>query len=210
MSSAVAAYQALIDLNPLSQYRLTEIATTTQLEQLWAIDKEAYGDCSIEFQIFENWWRQYPPGLKAITCKGEIIAAFGLFPLSQNQAAAFERGEVRESELIPVSQIELRRSPVHHWYFSGVVLCPVLRKTKDSPLRLLLSSGISLWLSSGQIAYPASLLALAYSPEGQKMLERFSFVQLSKSDLPDGCPLYKLDTSTKKVLTNILKRRLAL
>jgi hypothetical protein len=37
-----------------------------ELEDLWAIDSKAYGEASITYERFKDWWLSFPLGLHAL------------------------------------------------------------------------------------------------------------------------------------------------
>jgi hypothetical protein len=39
-----------------SEFRLGAICSLQELEELWAIDREAYGEASITYDKFKDWW----------------------------------------------------------------------------------------------------------------------------------------------------------
>lgn len=205
--SAIAAYQEL-DAEPLS-LSITPIVNLRQLRELWAIDNEAYGDCSIEMGTFQQWWETYPAGLKAVMRDRRIVAAYGLFPLSAEQAEEFQAGRISEAQLIPSNEIEVRRGADVVWYFSGVVLRQDKRKPRDSPLRMLLATGLSSWLSRLS-TFPVTICSLGFSPDGERLLKRFGFEKQAIVSPPDNCPIYRLQASSKAEAVKILKGRLAL
>jgi hypothetical protein len=53
-----------------------------ELHDLWAIDNEAYREASITYAKFEDWWRSYSHGLRAIFFRTRVMAAIGIWPLS--------------------------------------------------------------------------------------------------------------------------------
>jgi len=92
------------------------------------------------------------------------------------------------------------------WYISGIVLRPELRGTRA--VRILLSSGIRSWLSSANVEFPSELLALAYSEQGQSLLERLNFFKIQNArSMPDRVPLYGLQLPSKQQLVSSLKER---
>jgi hypothetical protein len=71
-----------------------------------------------------------------------------------------------------------------------------------------LSHGVGSWLSSANIQVPSELLALAYSKQGQALLEGFNFFKIQNASMmPDRVPLFGLQLSDKQQLVSFLKDR---
>jgi hypothetical protein len=76
---------------------------------------------------------------------------------------------LKESEITGRQMRVFRDAPARYWYVSGIVLRPELIGCRA--IRILLSHGVGSWLSSANIEFPSELLALAYSKQGQALLE---------------------------------------
>jgi hypothetical protein len=99
-----------------------------------------------------------------------------------------------------------REAPTRFWYVSGIVLRPELRGTRA--VRILLSHGVRSWLSSANIEFPSELLALAYSEQGQSLLDRLNFFKIQNAtSMPDRVPLFGLQLDSKQQLVSSLKER---
>ena len=68
-------------------FGLGSISSPDELEELWAIDKSAYGAASIPFEKFLEWWRAYPPGLLVLKGDKRIGGAIGMWPITESAAA---------------------------------------------------------------------------------------------------------------------------
>ncbi len=99
-----------------------------------------------------------------------------------------------------------KENPSRFWYVSGIVLRPEL--VGGRAIRVLLSHGVGSWLSSAKIQFPAQLLALAYSPQGQALLEGFKFFKIQNaSAMPDRFSLFGLQLESEERLLSSLKER---
>jgi hypothetical protein len=207
---SIVAYRELTELTqPCSKLKSQYIESADQLRELWMIDADAYGDCSISFECFLNWWERYPYGNSVIFCDGTVIASIGLWPISAQQATAFIEGEIPEAQLVPLTLQDCQKEPQHNWYASGIVLKNPLRgNLKNNPIKMLLERGVGEWFDSGHIAYPMRLLALAEYTEGENLLTRFNFMQIrTRNHMPDKCDLYSLQINTEEEAAHILKAR---
>ena len=186
-------------------FGLGSISSPDELEELWAIDKSAYGAASIPFEKFLEWWRAYPPGLLVLKGDKRIGGAIGMWPITESAAARLRDSELKESDLTGEMMQPFRNAPVRHWYISGIVLRPELVGT--SAVRVLLGGGLYHWLYTAAIASPFQLLALASSHEGALLLARFGFYCYQKAHaMPDGVALFALD-STSEEFSSLLQRR---
>jgi hypothetical protein len=182
------------------------IRSCGELHDLWAIDNEAYGQASISYQKFEDWWRSYPCGLHAILFRTRVMGAIGIWPLSNSCAALLKAARLKESEISGRQMRALRDVPARYWYVSGIVLRPEL--VGGRAIRILLSHGVGSWLSSANIQFPSELLAIAYSKKGEALLEGFNFLKVqSACMMPDRVPLFGLRLADKQQLVSFLKAR---
>ncbi len=92
------------------------------------------------------------------------------------------------------------------WYISGIVLRSELRGGRA--IKILLSRAIGCWLARAHIHFPCDLLALAYSEQGQALLEGFDFFKLQNAKaMPDGVPLFALEVSDREQLLSSLNSK---
>jgi hypothetical protein len=92
------------------------------------------------------------------------------------------------------------------WHISGIVLQSEL--IGGRAIKILLSHGIGSWLATAHIHFPCELLALAYSEQGQALLEGFDFFNLQNfKAMPDNVPLFGLHISDREQLVSSLKSR---
>ena len=188
------------------QLRVGQIRSNAELEDLWAIDNEAYGEASISYETFREWWRSFSPGLQALFFRNCVMGAIGIWPLSDRCARLFAAGCLKESALAGRTMHAFLDVPAHHWYMSGIVLRPEL--IGGRAVRVLLSHGLKSLLASVQIDFPCQLLALAHSRQGQALLEGFNFFKLQNaSAMPDKVPLFSLQVPDRDHLVASLKAR---
>jgi hypothetical protein len=182
------------------------LRSTAELEDLWEIDNAAYGEASITYQKFQDWWFSYPSGLHALFFRTRVMGAIGIWPLSPRYAELFMNGRIKESQLNGRAMRPFMSTPTQFWYISGIVLRSELRGGRA--IKILLSRGIGCWLANARIGFPCELLALAYSEQGRALLEGFDFFKLQNARaMPDGVPLFALQVSDKKQLLSSLNSR---
>ena len=182
------------------------IRSAAELEDLWEIDNAAYGEASITYEKFQDWWFSYPSGLHALFFRTRVMGAIGIWPLSSRYAELFTHGRIKESQLNGRAMRPFMNTPAQSWYISGIVLRSELRGGRA--IKILLSRGIGCWLATARIDFPCELLALAYSEQGRALLEGFDFFKLQNARaMPDGVPLFALQVSEKKQLLSSLNSR---
>ena len=186
--------------------RVGHIRSSAELEDLWAIDKEAYGEASITYERFKDWWQSFPSGLHALFFRTRVMGAIGIWPLSTRCAGLLTTARLKESQLTGRTMHTFVNAPAHFWYISGIVLRPEL--IGGRAIKILLSHGIGSWLASAQIRFPCELLALAYSDQGQALLEGFNFFKLQNANaMPDNAALFALQVSDRGHLLSSLKAK---
>jgi len=182
------------------------IRSLGELEDLWSIDREAYGEASITYEKFKDWWLSFPLGLHALFFRSRVMGAIGIWPLSARCAGFLTTARLKESEISGRRMRAFNTTAAQFWYISGIVLRPEL--IGGRAIRILLSHGVASWLSSPNIQFPSELLALAYSQKGQALLEGFNFFKIQNSSaMPDGVPLFGLHLPNKQQFVSSLRSR---
>lgn len=190
-----AAYMEITNtLNPPA-YEAGTVESLEVLRELWQIDKKAYGDHSLEFEPFLEWWNLYPHGSRCLFLKDKIVASIGIYPLSVEQSQAFRDGHLVESELRPVSIAQCAEEGVQDWYVSGIVV--VDEWQNRGLVRPLIRSAIENWMNSGHIHYPVRLFSLGQTLKGVKALKLFGLEFTTSGDLlPDQLDMYYMEKAT--------------
>src|SRR5262249_48146852 len=134
------------------------------------------------------------------------MGAIGIWPLSCSCAGLLKAARLKESEITGRQMRVFKDAPARYWYVSGIVLRPKL--IGGRAIRILLSHGGGVWLSSAKIQFRSELLALGYSKQGQALLEGFNFFKIQNGGtMPDRVPLFGLQLSDKQQLVSFLKDR---
>jgi hypothetical protein len=81
------------------ELRVGAIRSPAELEELWAIDGAAYGEASITYEKFRDWWSSFPSGLRALFFQNRIMGAIGIWPLSARCAGFLKSARLKESQL---------------------------------------------------------------------------------------------------------------
>lgn len=187
-------------------FRLGSIHSADELNELWGIDRTAYGEASISFEKFRDWWCAYPSGLLVLHSRQRIGGALGLWPISDRFAASLTKAQIKEPALTGRMMRPFRKAPARHWYISGMVLRPELAGTRA--IRVLLGGGVCHWFKTAAIAFPCRFLTLSPWPESELFLASFGFYCCQKARaMPDGVALFALDLASREDLTFIIERR---
>jgi hypothetical protein len=91
---------------------------------LWPIDSAAYGEASITYERFKDWWSSFPLGLRALFFRNRVMGAIGIWPLSIRLAASLKSARLKGSELSGRMMRTFVDNPSRSWYGSGIVLRP--------------------------------------------------------------------------------------
>jgi hypothetical protein len=135
-----------------------------------------------------HFWSEQRNWESALFFKNRVImGAIGIWPLSNRCAWLLKSAQTKESQLMGRTIRCHIDSLARFWYVSGIVLRPQLAGSRA--IKILLSQGIASWLKSPNIAFPCELLALAYSAQGQALLEGFKFFRIQNAAaMPDHAP----------------------
>lgn len=202
---AIAACEELIGLveGPLD-LRVGYVKDEVMLRELWDIDRQAYGDMSLDFQPFLEWWSAYSFGSTLLTLNGAIVASIGIYPLRHDQATAFIAGQISEATLRPASLEVCQTTGIANWYISGVVIRPDLQHR--GILRRLIEIGVGTWLSSGHTAYPAKLFGLAQYDIGGRIMQKLGMEKWRDlSEMADHCDIYGVELTSEKHARSLLR-----
>jgi hypothetical protein len=188
------------------QLRVEAIRSPAELQELWAIDNAAYGEASITYEKFLDWWSSFPLGLWALFYQKRVMGAIGIWPLSIRTARLLKSAKLKESHLSGTMMRRFTQRPTRFWYVSGLVLQPQLAGSRA--IRTLFSEGIGSWLRRTKIEFPCQLLTLAYLAESEVLLETFRFSRIQNATaMPDHVPLFCLELSTREQCILLLKDR---
>ena len=135
-----------------------------------------------------------------------LRSGVGIWPLSDRNARLLKSAQLKESQLIGRTMRRYLEQPPRFWYVSGLVLRPQLSGSRA--IRVLLSQGIGSWLKSPNIRFPCALFALAYSANGEALLERFNFFRVQNAAaMPDHVPLFALELDNRERFASMLEER---
>jgi hypothetical protein len=182
-----------------TNYEVRNLATATELKDLWKIDVDAYGPSNIGFNVLQAWWMAYPAGIYGLFINGRISGALGIWPVNRKWMIAFASGRAAEEDLSPDIIRANGNRGTDSWYISGLVIETRLRGSMAVPV--LLKEATVGWAIDGRLKHPVKLAAMAISNDGEKLLGRYGFSLLSPSErMKDHHPLYTREIGRKDIL----------
>lgn len=176
----------------------------SELRSVWEIDASVYASLAEPYDTLRSWWEAFPSGIYGLFFDSALMGAIGVWPVSKRWIDALALGRVSELSL-PITTLKHHcHEPAATWYLAGAALRPIARCS--SATQALFRDGISSWANLPLVRYPASLYAIAASPEGQAMLTRSSFTCLrTGTQMMDGKPLYHRQLSDSQEVSRILR-----
>jgi hypothetical protein len=208
-SACTVACESVLDLLSHSEPRfsLETAENLDRLHQLWLIDQAAYGELSLTFEAFQQWWLRYSAGSLLLIDNFDMIAgSLGIYPLSESDYSDLTSGVKPESQISPMLYDECDLFGSQRWYASGIVLDSAFR---GSPfvLKQLLKTGLSAWLDSGHVRFPVKICSIAEYEVGAKTLRFLGFEKIADGcNCPDGFDIYQLELNTAQAGFNLLRR----
>lgn len=206
--SLTAIFSLLDQINPSTNYRyhVSGIKTLSQLQELWRIDAEAYGEANLDYSRYESLWLANKKGLFALYLGGQVIGGFGIWPVPEVWMRAFQSGRVREADLPTTTDEFTGKAPTQHWYISGIVLA--LKYRGSYAASTLLWESTLTWVVQSSLIYPVNLAAIAISDDGEKLLARYGFALLAPaSQMIDGYSLYTRSLGRDDTITLLKKAK---
>lgn len=209
VSACTAACESILDLisQPELRFSLETAENTDRLRQLWLIDREAYGDLSLTFEAFQQWWNRYSMGSLLLIDNFDMIAgSIGVYPLVEPDYRGLVCGALREAQIKPMLYDECDLFGSQYWYASGVVLDSTFRGSAFV-LKQLLKTGLSAWLDSGHVRFPVKICSIAEYEVGAKTLRFLGFNKVADGcNCPDGFDIYELKLDNAQTGFTMIRR----
>ena len=158
------------------------------------MDVDNFVDHSVPVTMGVKWWRKYPDGLYVIRTDGNLLGYVSFWPLSPNVFRQFVNGKRMETEITARGICPPAPGATETcWYIGSIALRARFRK--KAGVKQLIDSSLSHWLSRLDPQGRVSLCALAYSPEGERLLQRFGFRCFARADeSAHELPVYVLES----------------
>jgi len=159
-----------------------------------------YGTHSINAAGLVEWWHCYPQGVHLVEIGAEIVGALGLWPLAARAYTALVTGHMEETQIGAQADDIGRPQTLHrYWYVGDLILHPAYRQGAPQVVLTLLSTALTRWLQSGDVAPMVDLCAFGFTEHGRQFLTHFGFRRDTATTSPLGYPIYQL-TSTREEL----------
>jgi hypothetical protein len=167
------------------------IVTIAEFERLDALYHSCFGASSVPTEVLKSWWNAQPKGLIGLFKEDELIGGVSMWSMDEDTFHKIKNGAIKEQEILATN---LDNHSYDKYYASEIAI-----KSEERNIfhlfKLLQGSMEQLKETS---SYPASILALGYSPQGINILEKFGFTQqLNANETPDNLPLFRLTINSK-------------
>lgn len=164
-------------------YNLAFIKTEKDFYEIDALYQSCFGEASVPTFVQFSWWKKFPKGIIGLYYNELIIGGLSYWTLNSLGFNQFSEGTLAEKE---ISIAHINPSKLHGIYISEIALKNEFRHLKISHLLM------DYFFEHRPKKLP--ILALAYSNEGRKILEKYGFqLFLPASKTADKQDLYLLE-----------------
>ena len=151
-----------------------------------------YGAHSIDAAGLVGWWRRYPKGVHLVEMGAEIVGALGLWPIAARVYTALVTGQLEETQIdAQADDIEGGQTSHRFWYVGDLILHPEYRQGAPQVLLTLLSTSVTRWVQSGDLASIVDICAFGFTEHAQQFLAHFGFQREVQTTSPLGYPIYQ-------------------
>ena len=180
---------------------ITQATSQKELEEIWNIDCEAYGEANISKDILRKWWGTYPEGLYIVKKNGAVVGGFGIWPIAKDAYDNLKNGSIKELELTVLNK---NLSKSNYWYISGIVIMKKYRRTKI--LWCMLYVIIKHWYETQVKSNSVIIGSIPISDEGKDLLTRHGFfLSIIADERKNHFPFFE-KTISKKYIEKIIAR----
>lgn len=165
--------------------------TQSEFYEIDALYQTCFGETCIPTETQALWYLAQPSGVIALKLQGKIIGAMSYWYLSSSDYSEMLNGNLKEKNLNINS---ILNDSLRYAYISEIALLPEYQR-KGYSQKLLQDWETQLRLENSETV-SLSILALAYSEGGAKVLTKLGFRLIrSKEKNADKMPLYQLKQS---------------
>jgi hypothetical protein len=161
-----------------SALRPRPAANEIEVISAWKLDEAEYGNAALSLDLLLRWWSVYPRGLWLLIEDGEPVGSLGLWPLRRSAFHDLATGRRAEKQLegsdfAPLADARSARS----WYCSGLIVARSARARRAAAARSLLRGALEGWAANGAFASRVDLCAVAYTPDGLRLMRRLGMIE---------------------------------
>jgi hypothetical protein len=185
------------------------IANLELLRKVYEFDKIAYVDQNekviqdIPFELFREWWREFPTGFLCAFRNGEPFAVFGMFPVTKDWADRFIVHRANERELRNSTIRKAKSPPRTHWYLSGLSTNLEV-KGLSTHLPCILGYSLLEWVRFNKrlvLDESIEIVSEGTTSNGEKLLNHIFHFRLESPEIEAGQkPRFRIETNLKSVL----------
>lgn len=189
-TNAIRALDGLMKKS--DKYIVRPVLSESELKEVWRVDIKNFEDHAIPVEQGISWWKKYPQGVYVLL-KGHTIQGYiSYWPLSVKAFNDFCSGKRLEHEITSKCIVKPDNNNKQcGWYIGSIALMAKFRHSKA--IRYLILESFTQWINSLSTDTEISLCALAYSDEGEVLLQKFGFHKFADAkESPHRLPVYLL------------------
>ena len=152
----------------------TDWVKDEDLLPLLKLDRERYGEYTVDISVTQHWWRKNPCMCRILFNRDnreDIWGAITIMPLKEETIFKLLRGELAERDITVEDILTFEDGNIYDGYIASAVMS--LRHSES--FRTLLDSIFDFWCKQYPRIQFRRLYAFASSPEGEDMIRKLFF-----------------------------------
>jgi hypothetical protein len=166
----------------------TDWVQEDDLLSLLKLDRERYGEYTVDISVTQHWWRKNPRMCRILfdqNNRRDIWGAITIMPMEEETIFKLLRGDLNERDITADDILTFEEGGTYNGYVASAVMSP----HHSESLIVLLNSVFNYWCKIYPRIKWRRLYAFASSPEGEDMIKKLIFS--ARYDL--GEDAYELD-----------------
>ena len=152
----------------------TDWVRDDDLLSLLRLDRERYGEFTVDISITQHWWRKNPYMCRILFDRDhreDIWGAITVMPLREETIFRLLRGELEERDITVDDILTFEDNGIYDGYVPSAVISPKHRES----FKMLLDSVLDYWCQQYPRVQFRRLYAFASSREGEDMIRKLFF-----------------------------------
>jgi len=169
------------------------LRTDTELQQIWLIDNQIYGEQNISREALSDWYSKFRKGTYAMYNGVHFLGYVGIYPLQRESFKRLKEGVLKE-ERISSSDLcsEMEATACTTWYFSGFAL------ERRNLFEQMASAALYNWASWFREDQVIEAVSFAYEGPDANFLKVIGFYEVLKAKAKYELPVvYRNFTKTE-------------
>jgi hypothetical protein len=166
----------------------TDWVRDEDLLPLLKLDRERYGEYTVDISVTQHWWRKNPSMCRILFNRDnreDIWGAITIMPMKGETIFKLLRGNLEERDITPDDLLTFEDGGIYDGYVLSAVISPKHRES----FKMLLDSVFDYWCERYPRVQFRRFYTLASSPEGEDMVRKLFFAP--RYDLGENA--YELD-----------------